>query len=71
MCGQFFGPLGPLGGDDDPFLGKKVLAKLGHVSPSRFSYRQMEGFLQRAHRTRGAEVVLLSLLADSRARIRS
>src|SRR5665811_388516 len=48
MRGQFLRPLGPLGRDDDPFLGEKVLAKLGHVNPSSFSYRQMEGFLQSA-----------------------
>ena len=39
MRGQFFGPLGPFGGDNDPFLGEKVLAKLGHVNPSSFSHR--------------------------------
>ena len=26
MRGQFLRPLGPLGGDDDPFLGEKILA---------------------------------------------
>jgi hypothetical protein len=46
MRGQFLWPLGPFSGDDDPLLSEKVLAKLGHVNPSSFSYRQMEGFLQ-------------------------
>src|SRR4029077_1290002 len=46
MRGQFLRPLGPLGGDDHPFFSKEVLTKLGHVNPSSFSYRQVEGFLQ-------------------------
>ena len=49
MRGQVLGPLGPLGGNDDPFFRKKVLTKLGHVNPSSFLYRQMEGSLQCLH----------------------
>jgi hypothetical protein len=45
MRGQFLGPLGPLGGDDHPFFSENILTKLGHVNPSSFSYRQMDGFL--------------------------
>src|SRR5579862_1042752 len=33
VCRQFFWPLGPLSGDDDPFLGKEVLAQLWHGEP--------------------------------------
>jgi hypothetical protein len=46
MRSQFLRPLGPLGGENDPFLGEKVLAKFGQVNPSSFSYRQMDEFLQ-------------------------
>jgi hypothetical protein len=40
MRGQFLRTLGSFGGDDDPFLGEKILAELGHVNPSSFFYRQ-------------------------------
>jgi hypothetical protein len=34
MCGKVFGPLGALGGDDDPLLGEEILAQFGHVYSS-------------------------------------
>jgi hypothetical protein len=60
--GQILGPLGPLGGDDHPFFGEEVLAKLGQVNPSRFFYRRTKRFLQWPHSRTDEEPMRLSVL---------
>jgi hypothetical protein len=72
MRGQLLGPLRPLGGNDDPFFGEKVLAQLGHGKSLQLllSARcnlvwsgELSAVARWQGNSDGPEVIILSLLA--------